>query len=314
MSETVTVGVTGAAGYLGSHVTQTLLNAGHDVVPVDDFSNGGVRSVGGRDVEAVDIRDRAALTAAFEDVDAVVHLAAVSDVEACEEHAETAFDVNVGGTENVAWFCREHGVPLSFAGSVAVFGEPETFPLAPETPRDPLNVYGVTKQMSEDDIHTLANRSFPAHVFLMANLFGAHEADGELVRKRTVIDIFVNAAKNDEPLTVYEPGTQARNFVHVADVADAYRLSVETLLDADRGATTYMLGAGEVLSVLNIAELVRDVAEAELGYRPEIARVENPRDEAVAEEFSMDTEQISDDLSFGSHRSVEDSVRRLMRA
>ncbi|WP_232702152.1 NAD-dependent epimerase/dehydratase family protein [Halobacterium wangiae] len=314
MSDTVTVGVTGAGGYLGSHVTRTLLDAGHDVVPVDDFSNGDVQSVGGREVADVDVRDRDALSRVFEGVDAVVHLAAVSDVETCEQRPGAAFDVNVGGTENVAWLCRERGVPLSFAGSVAVFGEPETFPLAPGTRRDPLNLYGVTKQMSEDDIHSLATRSFPAHVFLMANLFGAHETDGDLVRKRTVIDIFVDAARNREPLTVYDPGTQARNFVHVADVADAYRLSVEALVGDDPGATTYTLGTGEVLSVLKIAELVQNAAEAELGYRPEIERVENPRDEAIAEQFSMETGPITEDLGFESSRSVEDTVRRLMRA
>jgi len=313
-TQTLTVGVTGAAGYLGSCTTKKLIDSGHEVIPVDDFSTGKVESVCGQAIEQVDIRNRNSIRKAFDGADIIIHLAAVSDVEVCQEQPERAFNVNVQGTENVAWVCREQGIPVSFAGSVAVFGEPESFPLRPNLPRNPLNTYGITKQMSEDDIHTLASRSFPAHVFLMANLFGAHEAGSDaLVRKRTVIDIFVDAAKNHEPLTVYAPGTQARNFIHVEDVANAYVQSVEALVDDDDGATTYTLASDQVLSVLDVAKLVQDVAEDELGYTPEITRVENPRDEAIAEQFSMETEPVAKNLGFEPSRTVEESVRRVMR-
>lgn len=305
----LTIGVTGAGGYLGSCVTDTLLNAGHDVVPVDNFSTGNIRSISGRKVQGVDIRDRSAVRKVFNNVDAVIHLAAVSDIEACQNSPEKAFDVNVGGTENVAWICREQGIPLSFAGSVAVFGEPESFPLRPDHQRDPLNTYGLTKQLNEDDIHALASRSFPAHVFLMANLFGSHTAGGSRVRKRTVIDIFIDAAENNEPLTVYKPGTQARNFIHVCDVADAYLRSVEELVTDDSGATTYTLGTDEVLSVFEVARIVQDAAEVELGHRPEIERVANPREEAISEDFAMETEPVTEDLGFAPSRSVEEAVR-----
>lgn len=309
----LTVAVTGAGGYLGSCVTGTLLDAGHDVVPVDDFSTGDVESVRGQAVRRVDVQDREAVRDVLGDVNAVIHLAAISDVEACGDAPEHAFDVNVGGTENIAWVCREQGIPLSFAGSVAVFGEPESFPLNPSLHRDPLNMYGVTKQMNEDDIHLLASRAFPAHVFLMANLFGAHEeGDDGLVRKRTVIDIFVDAAKNRKPLTVYKPGTQARNFVHVKDVADAYLRSVEALVGADEGATTYTLASDQVLSVLDVAEIVQSVAEDEIGYTPSIECVENPRDEAISEQFSMETDPVAEDLGFESSRTVEETVQRVM--
>jgi len=309
----LTVVVTGAAGYLGSCVAATLLDAGHDVVPVDNFSTGSVRSVRDQVVKRVDVRDRQAVRNVTKNADAVIHLGAVSDVEASEQAPEHAFDVNVGGTENVAWVCRERGIPLSFAGSVAVFGEPESFPLHPDRPRDPLNVYGVTKQMNEDDIRLLSSRTFPAHVFLMANLFGAHgEGDDGMVRKRTVIDIFVNAARSNEPLTVYDPGTHARNFIHVKDVADAYRRSIETLVNAEDGATTYTVASDQVRSVLDIAEFVQEIAKDELGYVPPIERVKNPRDEAISEEFSMETAPVVNDLGFNPSRTVEDSIRQML--
>lgn len=309
----LTVVVTGAAGYLGSCVAATLLDAGHEVVPVDDFSTGSVRSVRDQVVKQIDVRDRQALRNVTTDADAVIHLAAVSDVETCEEAPEYAFDVNVSGTENVAWVCRERGIPLSFAGSVAVFGEPVSFPLHPDLSRDPLNVYGVTKQMNEDDINSLSSRAFPAHVFLMANLFGAHEeGDDGMVRKRTVIDIFADAARSNEPLTVYDPGTQARNFIHVKDVADAYRRSIETLVNVENETSTYMLASDQVHSVLEIAELVQEIAKDELGYIPPIERVKNPRDEAISEEFAMKTTPVVNDLGINPSRTVEDSIRQLL--
>ncbi|QUO46922.1 NAD-dependent epimerase/dehydratase family protein [Halorubrum ruber] len=309
----LTVAVTGAAGYLGSCVVATLLDGGHNVLPVDNFSTGSVESIRGQAVKHIDVRDRRAVRDVIGNADAVIHLAAVSDVESCEETPEHAFDVNVVGTENVAWVCRQKGIPLSFAGSVAVFGEPESFPLRPELRRDPLNVYGSTKQMNEDDIHSLSSRKFPAHVFLMANLFGAHdEGDNGVIRKRTVIDLFIDAARANEPLKVYDPGTQARNFIHVKDAADAYLRSVEALVDAEDGATTYTLGSDQVLSVLELAELVQGIAEDELGHTPPIERVENPRDEAISERFAMETSPVTNELGFESYRTVEESIRQVL--
>jgi UDP-glucose 4-epimerase len=313
MTGTYTVGVTGAAGYIGSRVTRNLLDDGHDVVPVDDFSRGSVERIDGRAVRELDVRDRDALRDAFQDVDAVMHLAAESGIESCADAPERAFDVNVGGTENVAWCCREWSTPLVFPCSMALIGDPQEFPITSDHPRAPKNLYGRTKTMSEDDVHQLAAGEFPAHVYMKSNLYGHHRVDGQRVGKRTVINIFVERALSGETLRVHEPGTQARDFVHVADVARAYVRSVDALPDADDGAVTLPIASGEEYSILELAELVQRVTDEERGETVEVELVENPREgEAVSGDFTVDTTAARDAIGFETERSVEGFVRGMI--
>jgi UDP-glucose 4-epimerase len=315
MTETHTIGVTGAAGYIGSRVTRNLLAAGHEVVPVDNGFRAKVDGFDGADLLDVDVRDRDALGDALSGVDAVFHLAAVSGVTDCNDHPDLAFDVNVGGTENVAWLCRDWGTPLVFPCSVAVLGDPVEFPISAEHPRRPMNRYGLTKAMSEEDVGWLAEGSFPAVVFVKSNLYGHHELNGERVGKNTVINIFVEKALSGEPLTVHEPGTQARDFLHVKDTARAYEDALDYVLDAEDGARTIPLASGECMSILDIAELVQRVVEGERGERVEIEMVENPRggEEAAADDFAVDTTVARETLGFEPTHSVESAIREMVR-
>ena len=313
MTESLTVCVTGAAGYIGSRVVSDFLDEGHEVRAVDDFSYGDIHEIDGVEVEELDVRNRGRLREVLEDVDAVCHLAAVSGVEECQDRMEYAFDVNVGGTENVAWLCRENSLPMVFPCSMAVIGDPTEIPITSKHPRKPLNHYGFTKKMSEDDVYGLARDGFPGLVFLKSNLYGHHYVGDRRVGKATVINIFVDKALEGEPLTVHEPGTQARDFIHVKDVSRAYIDAVNHLISSDEGAGTLPLASGECMSVLDLAELVQDVARDELGDAPEIEMVENPRSsEAVSDDFTVDTSEASEKIGFGAKFSVEGAVRDML--
>ena len=317
---TPTVAVTGAAGYIGSRVVE-LFQERHpewSVRALDNFYLGDVRQIGDVTVEHVDIRYRDRLEDALDGADVVCHLAAVSGVDDCETRQDLAYEVNVTGTSNVAWWCRKTGAGLAFPFSMAVLGDPDRFPITASLPRDPMNWYGRTKLLGERLIEDMADGAFPAHLFLKSNLYGEHRVDGQRVSKGTVINFFIDRVFADEPLTVYEPGTQARNYVHVDDVARAYVPSVERLL-ADRadgvtGVERFEVASDEDPSVETVAELVQSVAAEEADRETEITPVENPRgNETLVEDFAVDTSRTRDQLGWQPTRTIEESVRRLVR-
>jgi nucleoside-diphosphate-sugar epimerase len=316
--DTTHVAVTGAAGYIGSRVVHQLHEAHPDwtVTAVDNFYLGDVRSIGETTVEHVDIRNRDRLEAALAGADVVLHLAAISGVDDCTENADLAYEVNVEGTNNVAWFCRKTGAALAFPFSMAVLGDPGEFPITVSHPRDPMNWYGRTKLLGERAIETFAEGAFPAHLFMISNLYGDHAVGDRRVSKGTVINFFVDRALAGETLTVYEPGTQSRNFVHVKDVARGFVRSAERLAEGvaagETGATRYELATDEDPSVMAMAELVRDAAR-EHGLDPSVELVENPRgNETLVSDFQVDTSRTRRDLGWEPTQTVEATVGDLL--
>jgi nucleoside-diphosphate-sugar epimerase len=317
---TLHVAVTGAAGYIGSRVVHDLQEHHPDweITALDNFYLGQVRSVGDVTVDHVDIRNRDRLEAALEGADIVMHLAAISGVDDCQEKPDLAYEVNVQGTNNVAWFCRKHGCGLVFPISMGILGNPAAFPITVDHPRDPMNWYGRTKLVCERAIEDFADGSFPAHQLMISNLYGRHEIDGQTVSKGTVTNFFVDRALAGATLTVYEPGTQSRNFVHVKDVAGAYVRSAERMLEqlaaGETGVEKYEIASDEDPSVMTLAEWVADIAAEERGIDADIERIENPRgNETLVEDFDVDTGRTREQLDWQVDHSVAESIRDLLR-
>lgn len=317
---TPTIAVTGAAGYIGSRVVK-LLRTHHpewSIRALDNFYLGTVREIEGITVEHVDIRNRERLEAALSGADIVLHLAAISGVDDCETNQQLAYDVNVQGTNNVAWFCRKTGAGLVFPFSMAVIGDPEEFPITVDDPRQPLNWYGRTKVLNEKTIDTMAEGAFPAHLYLKSNLYGEHEIAGQRVSKGTVINFFVNRVFSEEPITVYEPGTQSRNFIHVKDVAAAYIQSTERILEqleaGQTGTWKYEIASDEDPSVHEIANRVQSIAAAEAGIDVAVELVENPRgNETLVSNFTVDTSKTAQDLDWRPEQTVDESIGNLIQ-
>jgi UDP-glucose 4-epimerase len=318
-SDEPTIAVTGAAGYIGSRVVNRLqaTHPGWNLIALDNQYRGQVESIGETDIVHVDIRNRNRLEETLQGADIVMHLAAISGVDDCEENQDLAYEVNVTGTNNVAWFCRKTGAALVFPFSMAVLGDPESFPITVDLPRRPMNWYGRTKLLGERAIETFAEGEFPAHLLLKSNLYGEHVVDGTVISKPTVLNFFVNRVEAGEPLTVYEPGTQSRNFIHVKDVAEAYIDSAERLLEKLRagktGTTAYEISGTEDPSVMELAETVQSIAETEYDEDVEVTLVENPREaETLVEDFTVDISRAREDLGWEPAHTVEESIRELL--
>ncbi|MEF8864005.1 MAG: NAD-dependent epimerase/dehydratase family protein [Haloarculaceae archaeon] len=154
---------------------------------------------------------------------------------------------------------------------------------------------------------------------MVSDLYGAHEIDGQRVSKGTVINFFVDRVFENEPLTVYQPGNQSRNYVHVDDVARAFVRSAERMAEqldvGETGIEKYEIASEEDPSVILVAERVRKLAREELGREVEIQLVDNPRSgETLVEEFTVDTTRARDRLGWEPEHTVGESIRDLLRA
>lgn len=275
--------VTGGAGYIGSQTCVHLLEAGKDIVVIDNFSNSSplsskaVREITGKDFPLIecDIRDEEKLDEVFSsyNIEAVIHFAGLKAVgESCQMPLEY-YDNNIGGTVKLLGIMRKHGVKcIVFSSSATVYGEKHTAPFNEEMEvGGTTNPYGTTKLFIERILQDLAASDSEWSVSLLRyfNPIGAHESGkiGEApngipnnlmpyisqvaVGKRERLSVFGN--DYDTP-----DGTGVRDYIHVADLADGHVVALDRALSV-KGCEIYNLGTGKGVSVL---ELVKAFEEA----------------------------------------------------
>lgn len=271
MSQTAIL-VTGGAGYIGSHTCKALARAGYLPVTVDDLSGGHDWAVRWGPLERCDLRDRAALDrviATYRPA-AVVHFAGVIAVGESVAVPGKYYDINVAATLVLLEAMRAAGVgALVYSSSAAVYGVPEVTPIPESHPLRPVNPYGRTKVMAEmmaadfraaHGLSSIALRYF--------NAAGA-DPDGELGEAHDpethLIPLALEAAAGKRVLKLFgsdfptRDGTCVRDYVHVADLADAHVLAVRRLLDGWAGADALNLGNGAGFTVREVVDTVARV-------------------------------------------------------
>ena len=242
--------VTGGAGFIGSHVVETLLARGDEVHVLDNLATGRRGHVPNEAVlHEADIRSDSA--SAFDAVrpDACFHLAAQADVRVSVAQPDFDADVNVVGTIRVLEAARAHGTKLVFASTGgAIYGECDG-PATEDHPREPLAPYGVSKLAGEEYIAAY-NRLYGAgHVALRyGNVYGPRQ---EANLEGGVVSIFMRELSGGRTPQIFGDGKQTRDFVYVGDVAQA----TIAALDADGGV--FNIGTGIETSVTELYDAVR---------------------------------------------------------
>jgi UDP-glucose 4-epimerase len=258
--------VTGGAGYVGSVVAQHLLEAGHEVVVLDNLSTGfreGVPS-GAAFVEG-DIRDAAKWVDSS--YDAVLHFAAFSQVGESVVKPEKYWDNNVGGTMALLAAMREAGVrKLVFSSTAATYGEPEEVPIVESAPTSPTNPYGASK-LAVDHMITgeAAAHGLGAVSLRYFNVAGAYGHYGERHDPEShLIPLVLQVAQGRrESISVFgddyptPDGTCVRDYIHVADLAEAHLLALTAATPGEHLICN--LGNGNGFSVREVIETVRQV-------------------------------------------------------
>lgn len=268
--------VTGGAGYIGSHTVLELLQAGHDVVVLDNLCNGSlealqrIQAIAGRSLQFVqgDIRDRALLDRLFaqQQVDAVVHFAGLKAVGESVRQPLDYYACNVAGTLNLCQAMADAGVfQLVFSSSATVYGDPAQVPVDESCPvAEPTSPYGRSKLMVEHLLHDVqrADTRWSIAILRYFNPVGAHPSgligEDPLGVPNNLLPYLSQVAVgkldclqvhgNDYPTP---DGTCIRDYIHVVDLAQGHVRSLQ-FISRHKGCSVWNLGAGKGYSVLQV--------------------------------------------------------------
>lgn len=320
--------VTGGAGFIGSHTCVELLNAGYEIVVVDNYYNANpkslerVKELTGKDFKSYecDIRDSEGMDKIFKEnkIDAVIHFAGLKAVgESCQKPIEY-YDNNIGGTLKLCDVMRNNGCKnIVFSSSATVYGMNNVSPLK-ETMKTggTTNPYGTTKYMIEIILEDIYKSDNEWNVTLLRyfNPIGAHESGriGEnpngipnnLMPYITQVAIgkrpYLSVCGNDYDTP---DGTGIRDYIHVVDLADGHVKAVKNILEGDKGVQIFNLGTGKGYSVLDIVKAFSKAYGKELPYKIAPRR---PGDLAVC---YSDPSKAKEVLGWEAKRGIDDMCR-----
>lgn len=333
--------VSGGAGYIGSHVTVELIEAGYEVVVADNMSNcdmtcfEAVKKITGRDdipFEQIDCCDAAAVEKLFTDykIDAVIHFAAYKAVGESVAEPIMYYRNNLVSFLNILESSKNHGgCNVLFSSSATVYGEAEKLPVTEQTPRLPAtSPYGNTKQMCEDILRdtVLATAAYDPQTksgmgpvkgiaLRYFNPIGAHPSAliGELPRgvpNNLVPFITQTAIGKRECLSIFgndyptEDGTCLRDYIDVVDLAKAHVVAVSRMLDGKmkEDYEIFNIGTGRPVSVYELVNAFEKVNGLKLNYKFA------PRRPGDVVAIWADTQLANNVLGWKAERSVEDTL------
>jgi nucleoside-diphosphate-sugar epimerase len=295
--------VTGAAGFIGRWVVADLLERGHEVVGLDDLSNGSRRNIAAFDghdrftLHKGDVRDPDVVSTVLSDeTDACIHLAAEIDVHESLEDPQAHFQTNVVGTETILERCRRTDTPLGLVGTCMVYdvadcedGIDEDHPVKPASP------YAGSKLAAENLAESYYHGyDLPVTLLRPFNTYGPYQEAG-------VVPIFVDRDHRDETLQIYGDGTQTRDLLYVTDCA---RFIVDATFSED--ATGEVLNAGTGVDV-SINELATMIATGET----DIEHVEHHHPQSEIDELRCDRSKAERLLGWEPQVSLQEGIEEL---
>ncbi|TSC61440.1 MAG: Vi polysaccharide biosynthesis protein vipB/tviC [Parcubacteria group bacterium Gr01-1014_48] len=247
--------VTGGAGFIGSHLTDALVEKGFDVQVIDDLSQGKKENVNPKaTLHVASICDYETIAPIVKGADYVFHLAALPRVQYSIEHPRETSEINVTGTLNVLIAAKEAGVKrVIYSASSSAYGDTDAMPLREDMPANPISPYALQKYIGE-----LNCRLFSAIYGLSTvslryfNVYGSRQdPTGPYA---LVIGRFLLLKKERKPLLITGDGTQTRDFTHVRDVVRANLLAMESK-NVGNGEVIN-IGAGKNRSINEIAKYI----------------------------------------------------------
>lgn len=299
-----TVIVTGGAGYLGSHVTRALLEAGDRVRVLDpEFFGGGLRELEGKpglEVLRGDVRSVSDLARLARGADAIIHLAAVVGDAACRLDPDYTWTTNVAATKLVVDICRRFEIPrLIFASTCSVYGASDDLILNEGSMQRPVSLYARSKIESETILRDAASEIASVTSLRMATLYGL----APRMRFDLVVNVMTARALRDGVVTVFG-GAQWRPLVHVADAAAAFALVLDAPVEAVSGQ---VFNVGSDDQNFRIRELGERIAAATGGA---VIETRDPGADDLRN-YRVSFAKIAHHLAYRPIHTVESAVREI---
>jgi UDP-glucuronate 4-epimerase len=285
--------VTGAAGFIGSHLAEALRDSGNDVVGLDSFTDYyGVElkeeNARGHELRRVDLaRDPIDL----EGIDGVFHLAGQPGVRSFGDVFETYLERNVLASQRLFETAARDGVKVVFASSSSIYGEAEEYPTAETVQPRPVSPYGITKLACEHLARATA-RSFGLDVVIL-RYFNAY---GPRQRPDMAFTRIAMALAESRPFDLFGDGLQSRSFTYVGDIVQG------TIAAMDGGSGTYNLGGGEEATMRDTIAIFEELAGRRLDVR------HHPAVPGDQRRTKADTTLIRDALGWQPTTSLRDGV------
>lgn len=288
--------VTGACGFIGSHLCDRLLQAGHEVVGIDGFVPFYPRDMKEKNIAAARahkgftlretlLETDATLAEAVEGADAIFHLAAQAGVRASWGDDFTGYvEHNVLGTQRLLEATVKARVPrVIYASSSSVYGDVTELPLRESMALSPVSPYGVTKLAAEHLVHLYAKANGLSVTSLrFFTVYGPRQ------RPDMAFHRFLKAVRDGQPITLYGDGLQTRDFTFVHDLIDV----LEAAVVRGRSGLVYNVGGGQRVSVLEVLDTIAKVTGREVRIDRQEGQKGDMRDTLA------DTEQAARDLGF----------------
>ena len=242
--------ITGAAGFIGSHLYLKLKDEGHEVIGIDDFSHPCGNHLLNDEVVSLDIRD-GVIFDIIKKVDVVYHLAAQIHVDKSIHDPKDTISRNVDGTLNILEACRKHNKKLIFASSSEIYGTSQTSFMSEEHPLDAQSPYAASK-VAGDRLCKSYNDTYGMDISILRNFntFGPYQNDGgEGKSYGAVIGIFTRAALAGRPLEIFGSGRQQRDYMYISDALKGYDI-------ARKRVGVLNVGSGKTITINSLAKKI----------------------------------------------------------
>ena len=244
--------VTGGAGFIGSHITEKLVERSDIVTLIDNMNTGkekNLESVKGKiNFIKADILDVDLLEDVTKDVDGVFHQAALASVQDSFDKPDEYHNVNVNGTENILKLSKKYGFKVVYASSSSVYGNPTRIPIKESDEKNPINPYAETKLKKEELAIRYSEMGVKVIGLRYFNVFGK----GQSKEYAGVLKLFLERIRDELSPKINGDGTQFRDFVHVSDVVNANIMS----MDSDVAYGFFNVGTNTSITILDVAKTI----------------------------------------------------------